>query len=641
MAFRLFTIVSLLLTMSLIPVSAQDNNRAASAPKNAPSPTTPQVLNEQGVSIEFRVSPIRREGQRVSGVKAGEEATVNFKITSTSGAVPLTNLRPAVWIDQRHVIQRPDPKECREKVQAFLQTSFAKRPTLDLNAYYVLTLNQEPNISVIDPLSGFGGSKLYNLLALPGSGEDWVMSANQERLYVSVPSVNQIAVIDIPTWKSIATIDAGVKPTRVALQNDGRYLWVGNDSEADSGVTVIDTSTLKVLTKVTTGAGHHEIAFTDDDRFAFVSNQQDGTISIIDTRKLARVKDLKVGSQPVAVSFSTLSKALYVASEGDGTIAVIDAARLEILASMKARPGIKALRFPPDGRFGFALNPSINMVFVFDLTANRVIHQVPVGPGADQITFTKQFAYVRSSGSEFVNMIKLADLGKEAALSRFPAGQKAPKESGVYSFANAIVPAPEEGAVLVANPADKMIYYYTEGMAAPMGSFQNYRRIPKALLVLDNGLRETARGVYSTTIRLDAPGYYDAVFLLDSPRAVHCFNFTVDQNPNKPKQAIVSMKAEQLTNESPVANESYTLRFRLIDMETGTVKANLNDLGVLVFLAPGIWQERKPAKPVGEGVYEISFVPPNSGVYYVHFRIPSMNVPYSQIMPLALETKKR
>ena len=162
-------------------------------------------------------------------------------------------------------------------------------------------------------------------------------------------------------------------------------------------------------------------------------------------------------------------------------------------------------------------------------------------------------------------MIKLADLGKEAALSRFPAGQKPPKESGSYSIANAIVPAPEEGAVLVANPADKMIYYYTEGMAAPMGSFQNYRRVPKALLVLDNGLRETARGVYSTTIRLDAPGYYDAVFLLDSPRAVHCFDFRVDdirQAKTEDRRALV---AQQLTSESPVVGEPYNLRFRIID----------------------------------------------------------------------------
>lgn len=620
MIVRLLTVASLLLT-TVIHVAAQ-----------TASPS-PQVLNEQGLSIEFRVSPIRREG-KAPGVKAGEEATVDFKITS--GATPLTNLRPVAWIDQRHGMQRPAAKECRERVQAFLQTSFAKRPTLDLNAYFVLTLNKEANISVIDPLSGFGGSKLYNLIELPGPGEDWVMNSNQDRLYVSLPSVNQIAVIDIPTWKSIATIDAGVKPQRVALQNDGRYLWVGNDET----VTIIDTTTLKVVSQVKIGAGHHEIAFTDDDRFAFVSNRQDGTVSIIDMRKLVRVKELKTGTEPVAMSFSTLSKALYVASEGDGTITVVDGNRLEILTTIKTRAGLKTLGIQPEGRFGFALNPTANAAYVFDLTTNRVIHEVPVGPGADQITFTKQFAYVRSSGSEFVNMIKLADLGKEAALSRFPAGQKAPRESGTTSLANAIVPAPEEGAVLVANPADKMIYYYTEGMAAPMGSFQNYRRVPKAILVLDNGLRETARGVYSTNIRLDSPGYYDAVFLLDSPRAVHCFDFTIDPNPDKPKQKIAALKAEQLTIESPVLNQTYTLRFRIIDGDTNKALTNLNDLGVLVFLAPGLWQDRILAKPLADSVYEISFVPPNTGVYYVHFRIPSMNVPFSQIMPLALEVKK-
>jgi YVTN family beta-propeller protein len=424
---------------------------------------------------------------------------------------------------------------------------------------------------------------------------------------------------------------------RVALQNDGRYLWVGNEQ----GVTVIDTSSLKAVAQISTGAGHHEFAFTDDDRFAFVTNKQDGTLSVIDTRKLARIKDLKVGALPVAVTFSPLSKAIYAANEDDGTIAVVDPARLEILTRIKTQPGLRSIRLQPDGRYGFALNPAANAVFVFDLTSNKVLHTVPVGPGADQITFTKQFAYVRASGSEFVNMIKLSDLGKEAALSRFPAGQKAPKESAANSIANAIVPAPEEGAVLVANPSDKMIYYYTEGMAAPMGSFQNYRRIPKALLVLDNGLRETARGIYSTTIRLDTPGFYDAVLLLDSPRAVHCFDFTVDEDPAQPKPKRESLIAQQLTKESPVAGESYNLRFRIIETASGVAKANLNDLGVLVYLAPGIWQDRLPAKPIANGAYEINFIPPQPGVYYVHFRIPSLDVPISQIMPLVLEVRKK
>ncbi len=572
-----FLILALLLTAPIVQVVAQDDKKVAPppAPRTAP---TPQVLNAQGVSIEFRVAPIRDRRARLT---SGDEATLGFRITGTNGGVPLSNLRPVAWVDQRPGKDMSDAKQCREKVQAFLQTSFSKRPTLDLNAYFVLTLNQEPNISVIDPISGFGGSKLFNLIALPGTGEDWVMSANQDRLYVSMPGVNQVAVIDVPTWKSIATIDAGVKPTRVALQNDGRYLWIGNDggTEADSGVTVIDTTTMKVVSQFKTGAGHHEIAFSDDDRFAFISNKQAGTLSVVDMRKLALVKDLKIGSQPISITFSPLSKAVYVASEEDGTITVVDGARQEILTRIKTQPGLRVLRLQPDGRYGFAVNPVVNAVFVFDLTSNKLVHTVPVGPGADQITFTKQFAYVRSSGSEFVNMIKLADLGKEAALSRFPAGQKAPQEAAVQSTANAIVPAPDEGAVLVANPADKMIYYYTEGMAAPMGSFQNYRRVPKALLVLDNGLRETERGVYSTNIRLDAPGFYDAVFLLDSPRAVYCFDFAVDPNPSKPIPKTALLSVEQLTSESPFAGEPYTLRFKMIDTPSGEGKANLERSG--------------------------------------------------------------
>ncbi|HXQ37806.1 MAG TPA: hypothetical protein VN843_27605, partial [Anaerolineales bacterium] len=309
----------LLLTLLVVQVSAQE--RAPS-----PQPTqTPQAASEQGVSVEFRVTPIGRQVKNDSGLMAGEEATASFKIMGTNGSVPLTNLRPAVWIDQRPGKDPSDLKQCRDKIQAFLQSDFSKRPVLDLNSYYVLALNQEANISVIDPLSGFGGSKLYNLIALPGPGEDWVLNTDQNRLYVSVPSVNQVSVIDTATWKTLGNIDAGMKPSRVALQHDGKYLWVGNNDVAtNSGVTVIDTSTLKVVTQLPTGAGHHEIALSDDDRFAFVTNKQDGTLTIIDTRKLARVKDLKIGPQPIAVAISSLSKALYVANEEDGSIAVVD-----------------------------------------------------------------------------------------------------------------------------------------------------------------------------------------------------------------------------------------------------------------------------------------------------------------------------
>lgn len=596
-----------------------------------------QTFNAQGVTIEFTATPTSSEFQRVV---AGEEATVTFRINGSNGNVPLTNLRPVAWLDQRQTKGVVDARECREKVQSFLQPSFSKRATVDLNAYFILALNNEPNISVIDPLSGFGGSKLYTLIPLASPGEDWVMSADNKRLYVSMPQVNQVAVVDIPTWKVIANIDAGMTPTRVALQHDGRYLWVGNDA-ANGGVTVIDTSSNKVSAKLKTGGGHHELAFTDDDRLAFVTNKDTGTLAVIDVRKLVVLRDVKVGLNPAAIAYSSLSQTAYVANEADGTIVAVGGPKNDVVALIQVEPGVRVVSVPASGHYGFAVNPQQSKVYIFDLSSNRLVQTVPVGPGSDQISFTQQFAYVRSTGSEFVTMIKLMDIGKEAAVSKFPAGQRAPAESASRSQAAAIVPAPEEGAVLVANPADKMIYYYTEGMAAPMGSFQNYKRDPRALLVLDNSLRETQRGVYSTTVRLSAAGQYDVAFLLDAPRVVNCFELNVFENPNAPKKVETAIKIEPLAKEAVAnAGTTFNVRFKVIDSKTGSAKTDLNDLTVLVFLAPGIWQQRELAKSTGNGVYETSFVPPSAGVYYVFFQSASLGLQFNQSTPLTIQAVK-
>jgi len=646
MCRRLLILTIVLVAGNLFQVYAQDKTKATPIQTTVNgSSGSPQSYTQEGVSVEFSIEPISSGRGKIAERLAGTEAIVRFRINDATNKA-LSNLRPSVWFDRREPGQLTDPRACREKIQSFLQPSFAKRANLDLNAYFIVALNHEPNISVIDPFFGFGGSKLYALIPLPSSGADWVMSGDKQRLYVSMPAVNQVAVVDTVTWKPIANIDAGVKPTRLALQHDGKYLWIGNDEAQNSGggVTVIDTVTLKVASHIVTGAGHHEMVLTEDDNLAFVTNKQDGTLSVIDVGKLARTKDIKIGQLPVALALSPVSKAIYVANEGDGLITAVDAVSSEILARIKAEPGLGTIRMGPDSRFGFAVNPATNKVYIFDGASNRLRHSVSVGPGADQITFTKEFAYVRAPGSEFVTMIRIADLGRtpEVGVSRFPAGQKAPKDSSASSLADAIIPTPGDGGVLVANPADKMIYYYTEGMAAPMGSFQNYRREPKALLILDYSLAETSRGVYTSTIRLPEAGPYDVAFLLDSPRLVNCFYTTVAENPATPKPTEVALGIEPLVKESFArVGQTYTLRFKVIDKNSNQPKVNLEDLGVLVFLAPGIWQTRQAAKAVGDGIYEIAFVPPQAGVYYIYFQCPSLHIALNQITPLTLQAVKQ
>lgn len=630
------------LLILITSVVAQDN-RVGQKPQSlvAKPGRTPQVFKDQGVAVDFSIEPIGSS----SDLMEATEAKVKFRFTETIGGKPLSNLRPMAWIDSRQSVSLPEPRECREKIQDFLQANFARKAVVDLNSYFILALNNEPNISVIDPLSSVGTTKLYTLVALSSPGEDWVLSRDRKRLYVSMPRVNQVAVVDIASWKVIANIDAGLKPARLALQNDEKYLWVGNNSDvaAKSGVTIIDTERLQVAANITTGAGHHEIGFNEDDRFAFITNKQDGTLTVVDIRKLAKLVDLNIGSRPAGVAFSSLSQAIYIANEGSGEVVVVDAVRHNVLTRMRTEPGLQGLRFMPGGRFGFVLNNAKNTVSIFDVSTNKFLHSVAVGPSPNQITFTTDFAYVRSNDSEFVTMINLTKLSREneVAISRFPSGQKAPRDSPNTSFADTIILAPEPGAVLAANPADKMIYFYTEGMAAPMGSFQNYKREPRAILVLDNSLRETAPGLYSTTIKLPKKGDYNVPLLLNSPRVINCFQMTVDENPALPKEEIVPIKVDLVSPQVQLkVGEKYQVRLKVVDAASNKMRSDLKDLGVLIFLAPGIWQQRDLAKLNNEGLYEMTFQPPQAGLYYVYVQVPSLGVKYNSIFPFQLHATK-
>jgi YVTN family beta-propeller protein len=586
------------------------------------------------------------EKKEAGGLREGDDVTFQLKINDTATGAPLTGAHPAAWLDLR----RPgEPTDCVAKVKGFIGGGLVARPQLNLNSYYILALNQDATISVIDPHLSYGGTQLLTMVGLNSPGDDWALMPGGRTLFVSLPDTKQVAVVNSVTWKVVTNIEVGSRPGRVTIQPDGQHVWVGygpaEGQEGDSGVAVIAVEGLRPAARIPTGRGHHEIAFSDDNRRAFVTNSADDTVSVIDIATLKKLKDIHTGREPVSVAFSRQGKMAYVAHQEDGTIVAVDGSSLKVAAKLQGMPGMRQIRFAPAGRFAFIPNPAKDVVQVLDAASNQIIQTADIGNGPDQISFSNGLAYVRCQRSEVVLMMPLPQgdvRGQPVSVVDFPGGQHPFGKVSRPSPADTIVQAPGENAVLVGNPADKAIYYYREGMAAPMGNFSNYGREPRAVLVVDRSFKERAPGVYETTGRLTRAGLYNFAFLLDTPRIVHCFPVRVEANASLAAADSGEVHIEPLLRGRTVwAGERVSLRFKLSDPQTKELKGGLTDVESLIFLAPGIWQKRQAAREVERGLYEIEFEPPEEGFYYVYLQSPSIGLTLDNHQRLILEARSR
>lgn len=606
----------------------------------------PNRLTRKGVVVDFEARPVGDPAGQ--GLMAGHLAEVRFKITEAEAGTPVRGIVPGAWMDIGEAIQEKtgDPqKSCKDKIALYLKGVVGIRPMIDLNGYYVLVMNREPSLSVVDPLVSMAGvTSTLGVIPLKGPGADWVKSADQKRLYVSTPKAGEVAVVDTDSFKVQETVKAGPNPTRVALTPDGRFLWVGNDAlEADkSGVTVVDVETMKVVASLITGAGHHEIVFSPDSRYAFVSNRNAGTVTVVDVNAKRKEKDVPAGPMPIALAYSPLAKALYVADGKAGTISVLDGKTHEVTARIDAKPGLGPMRFTPEGRFGLVVNPAEDKVFVLDAAENALVHTIAVSGKPYQIVLSSAFAYVRSLDSERVTMINLATLGKgkQPIVQSFAAGAVPPKNAGDLPLADSIASSSTEAAVLVVNPADSTTYFYMEGMNAPASNYKVYGSTARAVTVVDRSLKEVEPGVYAAKVKIPAAGRYDVAFLLETPQILHCFSVEAKADPLV-KTDRVSFNIEYLVRDRTAkAGEPFLLRFTLHDLATGKPRTGLADVRVMYFLAPGRNRMEVRAKEMGDGVYQAQLPIGWPGAYFVHVAVPSEKVGYTDLPYFTLVATK-
>jgi YVTN family beta-propeller protein len=593
----------------------------AAAP--APVSNTTRWVNG-GITVDLaveRVSP-----GSTGSLHAGETVRIRFTLTDATAA-PLTALSPGAWVDP---VQNPgaptSESACIARIATFVGGGTLADPALNLNSYVVATLNDDATLSVLDPVGGFGGSRLLTMVPLPAPAEDWALTADQTRLYAALPTAGEAVLIDTASW-TVAKHFPVPGAARVALEPGEQRLWVLSDK-----LTAIDLATGR-STPVAVGAGAHRIAFTPDGRKAYVINPADSTVSVVDTATLREIKRLPLGHPPSAIALSPLARAAYIASAADGTVTILDTEHDTVGATLTAEKGLGEIRFAPGGRYAVLLNPDKDLVHILDAAAQRIVQTGKVEREPDQVVFSDTIAYIRHRGSENVLMIPLGKIGEEGQplpVGDFPGGRAAFGSGIKPSVADGFVQVPGMSAMLIANPADRTIYFYKEGMAAPMGELENRPRAPRAVLAIDRSLREKSPGVYETTAVLPRAGQFDLAFFLPAPRLVHCFPLRVEPKSGATAAPIRQVAIEPLLDGLPgghlTAGVPAVLRARLTDRATGQPISGVSDLNVALVATGTNWSLHQAATARADGVYELPFQVPATGVYYVYFTSPSLGL---------------
>jgi hypothetical protein len=415
-----------------------------------------------------------------------------------------------------------------------------------------------------------------------------VLSHRTKRLFISLRDTNQIAVIDTLQRRLLKIIDVAKHslPTRMVIDEDTDTVWVGLDGLPE--IIAVDAHTLVVKAQVQVQAGLHTLSLVPNEPWLWATNAKTGSVSIVHRTTFRNLADVYVGKSPVSVEWSNAARRAVVLSIEDGVLSQIDPLTSTVSHRLVLEHGVLKTAMFDGGRYAIAINHKSNRASLVDLASSSVLDEASVTLNPDQILLTREFAYIRGQGSPNVTLlnIKQARTGK-LALATVSLGRKAPfdEEAGV-NVASAMVLAPEGNGIYIANAADKSVYRYTEGLMAANGSFSNYARAARGLMVLDSSLAQSEPGVFSAAFNAQKSGRYDVVIRNANPAFVACFIAQIEQSTSP------SLAAELVTpifiGLERIADNDYEIQISLKN-SNGVVP---EDAVLLAIEQQSGWQQR-------------------------------------------------
>ena len=488
-----------------------------------------RLIEREGVRLHLQIESIDESASAV--LQAGQQVLITLEGKRIADDQPLSNWNVGAWLDREVDALSGAVPVCRQRISRFLSGNLLEQPLLDLTGYYVLSLDEEPSVSVLDPAVNFSGrSSLYAAMKLQGRGFDWAKTDDDARLFVALPGEQRVAVMDLHSFKVLDHLPLPGSPTRISLQPDQRLLWVGQ-SGTDLGeqeVAVIDTVAGKTVAHIPVPNGYHEFAFSEDGRFAYVTNRQSGTLSVIDAGTLTLIRNRSLGFEPIGIMVIPNVSALWILDGKAGQVHRHDLQGNPVDV-LPLEPGLGPGKLTPDGRFVLVVNPSQHRLYVLDSATGKIRHRMTVSGQPYDVMFSSQYAYIRTLQSEQVAMLSVASLATDRPTLKFiPVGESAVAATAGLPRASSMTTTLDLSGAFFAVPSERTLYHYMEGMNAPGIGIRAYGHTPVSAMVVRRGLREVERGLYSAVIRLPSAGRLALVLAGESPSLRECIGLNVE-----------------------------------------------------------------------------------------------------------------
>ena len=214
-------------------------------------------------------------------------------------------------------------------------------------------------------------------------------------------------------------------------------------NEDDGTVSVIDADRSAAIATIAVGKRPRGLALSPDGKLLYVAvsglpkcpppltdaqcaqltrdADADG-VAVIDTAALARTRVLKGVSDPERVAVSRDGRRLYVSEEDAARLAVLDAASGRVLATVAVGREPEGVRVSPNGRWVLVTSEEDNTVTIIDAASYAVLARTTVGGRPRDLAFTSDSRVAYVSGEADASIYRIAvPGGASSELLKLPA----------------------------------------------------------------------------------------------------------------------------------------------------------------------------------------------------------------------------